>query len=130
MKITKQEIIKAIQEEPLEGGSWITWNKDNTCKVCAVGAVLRKATKLDGRALQNYCGEKVKYPHMANHDIAYLLTNGFYMSALSTFFENTWEDLCDEEGDPDPNTEPEARKRTLNFVSMHFPEELGLHDYL
>lgn len=48
MIITRREILKAIRTEKLKEGGFIHLNKDelgydDTCKVCAVGAVLRSA---------------------------------------------------------------------------------------
>lgn len=47
MKVTKKQIIQAIQTEPLRSGQWIFMNDEGTngksCPVCAVGAVLRRA---------------------------------------------------------------------------------------
>lgn len=40
MKISKEEMVKAVMTEPLGWGEFVD---DNNCAVCAVGAVLRRA---------------------------------------------------------------------------------------
>lgn len=49
--ITKEQVINAILTEPLKAGNWVhdelaeSYKEEQTCPVCAVGAVLRQRLK-------------------------------------------------------------------------------------
>lgn len=96
-----------------------------TCKVCAVGAVIRecilnkKATQVDGSGLAHYLvpGGSIF------HDKDQYLKDKDYLSALSTFFE------CQDRDLRIPKSE--VKSRTIEFVRKNFPTQFSIeiHDH-
>jgi hypothetical protein len=103
MQVTKQQIIHALETEPLYPGEWLqipfnqnplTTPASEACLVCAVGAVLRslhpdspvaQLRDLIQKATQN--GQLCWGPPEQE------LEQGCYWNALSCFFERAWDRL-------------------------------------
>lgn len=93
MRITQQDILKAIKKEKLKGGSFIHRNKrdkvDAKCKVCAVGAVLRQKEIENENILDvasNICSSNVS----SGGYLEWYLEDRDYLSALSIKFERLY----------------------------------------
>ena len=131
MIIEKRTVIKALREEPLESGSFFDKNNVKNCKVCAVGAVVRKSLKgkingLTRNTLVSYC-ETITNEEYINEDVEYLLAKRNYLGALSTFFE--WEAGSDDDSDcSGPNITPELRETLVEFVRKNFPTRFKVID--
>lgn len=93
MIITKKDVLKAIRTENLTSGQFIEpkfdFSKevfDSTCKVCAVGAVLRTIGVEDQDINDTACD--ITSITGSGHAIPELLKRKDYMSALSCKFES------------------------------------------
>lgn len=82
MKITKDIIIEALENEPLATGKWIHKNK---CAFCAVGATLRRAgmPTQDATRFTDVAKTLTAY----NYSIFDTAPEGNYLSALSIVWE-------------------------------------------
>jgi len=138
MRITKQDVLKAIKTEKLKNGRWITEKTvfvknsmgdevresilDNTCAVCAVGAVLRQKgvpnqyiqTRADDFFFYSYepAGEVGK-----DGDELQALKNKNYLSALSIKFEK----LANRLGNGQ-----RTRTQLTKFVKDNFPKQFNV----
>jgi len=111
--ITKTEVIKALQKEPLQRGSYFYGDKKSVCKVCAVGAVLRAmsfekwARKVNtepgllGNIATNYAAK--------GYNPKDLLDYKNYLGALSCYFEAG-----------------NSKAECITFVKKYFPSKLTL----
>lgn len=136
MRITKEEIIKALETEPLAQGKFIyhpkceawvetlVFTSNPECKVCAVGAVLRN--KLPIGSLHWFYNKVVNLTKYSKFEedaedsfdsidlfIDSLIEQEDYLSALSVFFEDQPKEL--------------ARENTIEFVKDNFPEEIEVN---
>lgn len=129
--ITKANVIQALAEEPLSPGYFAhiygTEPVDhNTCKVCAVGAVLRRANvktinSSGFRATGDNC---YLSPSSLDAGIAEdMARDGSYMAALSCLFEGECERRWIGTGKDAPN---DVREICIDFVTRHFPEMLEI----
>lgn len=129
MKITKAQVIKAIETEPLlKGGEFFAVDKNNLfdalideCPVCVVGAVLRQTgvvnTKTPFYTARDAAEMATKYQYSIDdlETPAELIKDKNYLGALSVKFEK-----LTVAGDK-PVTP--ARRRTLvAFVEKYFPK--------
>lgn len=131
MKFTlrKSLIIAALQENELIHKVFFWADNDKTkpydtpiksCKVCAVGAVIRecilnkKATQTDGSGL---AFSLVKGGSIF-HSVSEYLRDKDYLSALSTFFECLDRDLR--------IPKSEVKLRTIEFVRRKFPSQFSV----
>lgn len=91
MIITRDDVLKAIKEEPLIARYWVQPRQQGPCAVCAVGAVLRNAGLTDTQI--NLAAATVTQHMFASDDgsIPAELSTRNYMGALSM----QWERLVD-----------------------------------
>lgn len=132
MKVTKSQIIEAIKTEPLRAGSWYSVELNGSCLVCAVGAVLRNACKMDYFNIERFASANYKTnthpatPEMMGH----LLENNRHMEALSCFFEDACAEASWNEDTTPENISKESmseiRKLTVDFVEEYFPDEVSI----
>ena len=124
-EITKQQVLKALRNEPLEGGQFFANDKPN-CNVCAVGAVLREVSfetwfkKMDIRfTVSRVVGDMVwlgGFSHIG--DWRQALKDKQYLSALSIKFEKL---LTSADGYGTQNVTPRRRQIMIDFVERYFP---------
>ena len=124
-EITKQQVLEALWNEPLEGGQFFATDEPN-CKVCAVGAVLRVVSfetwfkKMDIRfTVSRIVGDMVcpsGYSYVG--DWRYALNHKDYLSALSMKFEKL---LMSADGYGTQNVTPRRRQIMIDFVERYFP---------
>lgn len=122
MRITRKDVLDAIEREPLMGGDWVGYAMDGQCPVCAVGAVLRGQGVADcdipARAL-----EITKGVCCSDNNLVIAMVDGNWLSALSI----KWERLL-EVNKPSPwwcwSPKDTARFKgeLKNFVLANFPE--------
>lgn len=130
MQITKAQVIQALKEEPiLKAGDWIHAEVNaglpryhDKCPVCAVGAVMRQAgvEAFDIRRSSLNATDGRGYD---TSDVDESLRDGYYLGALSAFFEM----LCAQEADylgvslyDIPNFN-QYRSDCIEFVQTNFP---------
>lgn len=137
MKVTKAQVLKALCEEPLWGGHWITpggsteegW--DLTCSVCALGAVIRQVVRPpDWRTLESIALDLTEgEPIDANlidplRKAARLVARGFPWNGLSVAFEALWWPRRHQEDATEaPEADESVRAEIIAWVEEHFPEE-------
>lgn len=117
MKITKQDVIDAIRNEPLlQAGVFVSRDpQGNVCSVCAVGAVLRKFYDVSNRLeTQNLIASMMQGGEVAYGNPYRLLDEGRLYNAVSVKFESTY--------DITRNLEA-TRNQTVDFVEKYGPEE-------
>lgn len=125
--ITKEEIIEALDTEPLATGYWVNFGGDfdgtfrkslGECAVCAVGAIFKHKLSgdLSAYAVERHIDELMR--HMGSlHDPRQAEEHaeaGRYLQAISCVFEGT-------AGDMD-----KRREVTIKFVKEEFPEKIFL----
>lgn len=130
-RISRAKVIEALKTEPLDYGAWFHGNDIKTCNVCAVGAVIRKASfvstfsNFDEEQMGNICLKltdrvasacDVNSEDETNSAIKILLEDENYLGALSVFFE----DMMDRDTTGVVNSS--HRKRLVTFVKKHFPQ--------
>jgi hypothetical protein len=148
VRITKAQAVEAIRTETLlTHGDWISYLSDDqklaTCRVCAVGAVLRSLLRPDVQppvlnrlAKYNTFGElsvpnrcTIALSEEATHG---LLSRGKVWNALSTLFEGYWRLYNSQCVLPPDEREfgnrDAIRERVVTFVETHFPEDWELDD--
>lgn len=121
--VTKEEIIEAIETEPLRAGSWF-YDYDHTtnfetCSVCAVGAVLRRAGLKERDELDidlEVCNDE----YFGLYKLKDALSCGNFMGALSIKFEDLSEQV---------ESMDEVREKLIKFVKENFPDEVELVKY-
>lgn len=101
IKLTRQNVLDAIEFEPLKSGTWVFIDEDNpnsNCNVCAVGGVLRRAG-LPNKDIKNFGLELCNKGKVAVSDDDFYdeddvedqteeaLEQGHYLRALSIQFE-------------------------------------------
>lgn len=131
MIITRRDILKAIRTEKLKAGAFIETKKkwdvtnsvdvyyeDDTCKVCAVGAVLRQtgtsSETIEDRAYGITCQYGLT-PRGDEGDEFEAIKYNLYMNALSIRFER----LAAEHG-----CGKKTRQKLAWFVKRHFPKTI------
>lgn len=137
MKISKQQIIKAICEEPvLKAGAYYhrtfsAGETDKNCPACMVGAVMRQATKLKSTLdLEEAIDKVVDIDYATAGDFDLAVGHGSFLEILSAGFESactrTGDDIADEYRDNQPVfTDDEARMLGL-FLTEAFCPEAGV----
>lgn len=125
MKVTRKQILQAIRTEPLKAGNWIHSKGDTdpylnivdkTCKVCAVGAVLRTAGVPDiqirsyGFGINN---SDRAISHKGDEKLELEYKN--YLAALSIKFEKLARKL---------GAGKRTRDQLANFVKKNFPKTI------
>lgn len=129
--ITKDEILDALETEPLVSGTWfhgaslsVEPDRFRTCNVCAVGAVIRKATFLDTglnlETVADYLTKDRDASSTSMEDIYATMDKGWWMLALSKIFESFESHVWRKPA------EDETRLGCQLFVEGYFPEELKL----
>lgn len=128
--ITKKLIIKALKTEPLSRNyvfdlytNYVLGVMD--CKVCAVGAILRKSLgenllrdiskTMESYLSVNIANEACRTIRLSHHDPKRLVNEGLYLAALSNFFESS------ESDDKNGNI---SRRKLINFVNKYFPNKI------
>lgn len=113
--ITRRGVLEALKKEPLAIGSIFHDEGKPGCKVCAVGAVLRRfsferfirsrvgAYRLNQVAMRLFSGDLVAMRY-ANIEIERYLDHKEYLPALSVYFE-----------------QGRTRAQCLRFVRKNFP---------
>lgn len=134
MRVTRKQIIKALRTEPLGAQGNFIQGTDKTCRVCAVGAVLRATYKDDDKVWRigeelvrgtyvsgnyhpynGYTGsEKRKVVEAACAEQA--LTNP--LAALSSLYEYRLQKMMT------TRITKALRESLVNFVKKHFPKEV------
>jgi len=125
--IKRKVVIEALRKEPLVTGCfWENLGHKATngvkagCNVCAVGAVLRRASfekEFLGRD-QGEIGLAATLDRCQDEDISKLLKNKNYLGALSCYFE----DLI-----PVFNSvKNKDREKCIKFVKKNFPKQFKL----
>lgn len=124
MKITRENIVRAIREEPLKSGKFFgDISHLKTCQVCAVGAVIR-------REIPDYVPDNAN-PHNicklldGSYNAAYLkqaLKTDNYLSQLSCLFEDAC-DVLEEDIDMDL-----VRDHLVAYVETFFPETITIDE--
>jgi len=110
--ITKVDVIKALQKEPLKRGLFFRSDKKN-CMVCVVGAVLRymsfeKWARTKCKTLLGL-GSAATYNRNIGIDPMYLVESENYLGALSCYFEDG-----------------HTIKQCIAFVKKYFPNKLTI----
>jgi hypothetical protein len=125
MKLTKEQIITALRNEPLSAGRFIRADGKplSSCAVCAVGAVMRDVLNrniTDEDDFNDICYIVTK-DRFIDDDVSQLLAEENYLGALSNYFEK----ITDDENDRFLKKEvtPEIRQDVINFVENNFPNE-------
>lgn len=92
MIITRDDVLKAIREEPLIATDWIGWRtpENGGCPVCAVGAVLRHKG-LDDLEIPYTAYTVTKGKFIASESIPAALAAKNYLGALSIKWERMTE---------------------------------------
>lgn len=123
-KITKKQVIKALETEPILKAGHFFKDDSKTCAVCAVGAVLRqcRVTPLlsDGNAYDFFASSSdVGYrPYLEDgQNDAFDLSESAPLTGLSVLFETLKKQKMS-------NTY--IRTELINFVCATFPEVLTL----
>lgn len=129
MQVTRRQILRSIRTEKLKPGSFlheketkdsegnVTYKADKTCKVCAVGGVLRAA------GVKNDLIDSAGYSVCLSDAIATegdedeALVREDFMSALSIKFEK----LAEKHG-----TGKRTREKLCQFVKDNFPKKVKL----
>lgn len=132
MRVTRKEILKAIRTENLGTGKFIEGIDvgyvtrvivyDDSCKVCAVGAVLRQAGTPSDRIMEvaNEVTNKYEYvtpqKGLEGHEFTAMKRRA-WLNALSIRFE----ELALKTG-----TGKETRDALCRFVKRHFPKTINV----
>lgn len=131
MIITRRDILKAIRTEKLKNQNWITLpvlgvddygykitgKPSSTCKVCAVGAVLR-TVGIPNNRISITAGQIVSNGNFnSGEDELAELREGRYMNALSVRFEN----LAKKYG-----CGKKTKEILIRFVKRHFPKTIEI----
>lgn len=93
LRITKKQVLKALDTEPLGAGSWISKDPEQgICTVCAVGAVLRLKGQ-SGSLIERYGNTLLDSLYIVDSsagivDIKESLRDKQYLAALSGKFES------------------------------------------
>lgn len=123
MKIKRAQILLALRTENIGHLGW-TENPDmpavGDCKVCAVGAVLRRCG-LPNNEIESLASSEIfkasAYGSCSTEEQALeLLDEGRWMDALSTIFE----------GNFTKHDKQKGLERAAKFVKKHFPKEVTL----
>ncbi len=117
IEITKDDILDALEDEPLKAGSWLS---EDGCRACAVGSVLRG--KLPALAEEQLAGPYYLLDALAGRltGNCYTAENiapiGNWLSALSIRWEslNGWNEGLREE---------EARDLILDWADENIPDD-------
>ena len=130
MRVTRREILKAIRTEKLQGGAFIQTRSDypyivdDTCKVCAIGAVLRQKG-IPSESIENMAYAITSDDFAIGPDDCFASTNEFeaikakaYMNALSLRFEK----LAKKSG-----TNKKTREALCRFVKRYFPKSIYIN---
>ena len=128
--ITRRMVLKALRTEPLAHGRF--WHEDNqnlslavkpSCRVCAVGAVLRQASfeKSFLDYPQMNIGQEATRDKFVSGDINALLKEKNYLGALSSYFEN-----FDTRNGFYKDATKVTRKKCISFVKRKFPSKFRL----
>jgi hypothetical protein len=134
---SKKKIIEALKKEPLKAGNWFHYSSASTrdaCEVCAVGAVFRTNLVASKLAHRYDAGELIAYnyaPDFLNTrvpihiravdgsgDIERQLAKGYYLRALSNFFEKSMTGK--------KRVTTQIRVSLVHFVKKNFPERVKL----
>jgi hypothetical protein len=124
--IKKSQVIKALKTEKLKRGQWFYINDyvstlppTLTCKVCAVGAVLRQVSFVKWAIKNNvnwgYLGDSATNNSEclrgddAKEEIELELNNKNYLAALSNYYESG-----------------HTRKQCIEWVKKNFPKQFKL----
>lgn len=143
ISITRARIIRAIKEEPmLQAGSWafsleygIPVADKKNCSVCAVGAVMRDCISKGQNWLEisNAASRSTNPVNSRTNDPqddspVGLAKDGWYMQALSDFFEAKWTDVAKKENtyyrDLNKRQIRKIRNATIRFVEKNFPYKI------
>lgn len=131
MIVTRRDILKAIRNEKLKNQNWITLpvlgtdqlgykitgEPSSTCKVCAVGAVLRTVGIPNDR-ISITADQIVSNGNCTSGgDELAELREGRYMNALSVRFEN----LAKKYG-----CGKKTKEILIRFVKRHFPKTIEI----
>lgn len=127
--IYREQILKALLTEPLQGGQWVEkeyLHEIGDCRVCAVGAILRSCLKMtnseihengarvtNNRCVRNGLYDNINYPKNE-------LKKKNYLGALSIFFE----DLVYRRND---GATPNDRVKLCKFVLDNFPSRITVN---
>lgn len=140
MIITKQECIKAVLTEPLTFGKW-NKNDNKSCKVCAVGAILRQKGINDSSQIQYMLNKGASTVCVSAID--YDLNNKNYLNALSSYWEDViWDDdinwgngfndsfysnlYSKFNAEGDRIIDPDYRWALVDFIEAFFPEQFTI----
>jgi hypothetical protein len=119
---TRAEVLRAVRYEPLQRGTWIQGKRADRkikarCKVCAVGAVIRRKLRkaIDYNEFTDICravtnNEGATALYERDPRIQRALDRKKYLLALSQFFESL-----------DSDDEKDIRKELVTFVKSNFP---------
>lgn len=143
MKISKAQVIKAIQNERhLYGDQWVSETRStppsNKCRACAVGSVLKAYLAADtssstigivANSLTNQDRVCV-FDKTAEDKAMELLDKGLYLNALSVFFENSFDKHSHRMKSMSDHAKyrrtKKVRTETIAFVKKHFPKFITL----
>lgn len=156
IRLTKQQIIDAITEEPLlYANNWFRYKTERegvfvvdrpqtpsinsvvVCSACAVGAVLRRVLHGDQpagmvhRAAEEAMGRAQVAPGRGENYFSMameLISLRSYMAALSMFFEGRWrEDSGRYIEDIEEEDIENVRTSTVRFVEANFPDTIDVN---
>lgn len=131
--ISKKDILKAINTEPLAYGEWVKMDKDGSgwptiissdknCSVCAVGSILRQAG-LTNKRIHDFGFEMLHHgsvtandPYL-EHSLKDALKNKEYLHALSIKFENQANKI---------GVNKRTRSALTKFIEVNFPNRIKL----
>lgn len=90
MKITRDDVVTAIASETLIPNEWVEQEGNPGCRVCAVGAVLRRAGLANGE-IKRLAPEATNRAFAASQHLNAVIGDGNWLGALSIQFER----LCE-----------------------------------
>lgn len=133
--LPREEIIRALEEEPLAARSWVTERtiENPNCHVCAVGAVLRDAG-FSNWMIDDSAGKLCRNAFGAPYDVNQLLPDMLseikrenFLGALSIYFEGLFDKECTDRSQwAGSVAQPPVREKLVAFVLEHFPAEIEI----
>jgi len=149
VRITKADLIEALRSEPInnfQAGKWASNDQGlstrdladerESCKVCAVGAIVRKVISSNNSA-SAVC--VISDSMTANAPIAcvsmdrmesfrdHLLADELYMNAISVMFESECHSLSSKSTNTVRKEMQNVIDRVISFIEERFPESFIWH---
>ena len=126
MIVTKEQMIKAVQTEPLRAGEWYSVEH---CEMCAVGAVLRAAgvNTCDINATGWTNVVKALNTEYYNKDTPFLeRLSGFFEEKVESGYMSRYNDEVAVDGESAEYWVPDIRKQLVEFINKYAPESITI----